>query len=50
MDRILKSAKADALPVEQPSSFEFVVNATTAKSLGLVIPNFIQLQLSELIR
>ena len=36
--RILKGAKASELPVVQSSKLEMVVNAQTARTLGLVIP------------
>jgi ABC-type uncharacterized transport system substrate-binding protein len=47
--RILKGEKAADLPVQQPTKFEFAINMTTAKTLGLNVPNSMQLLADEVI-
>jgi putative ABC transport system substrate-binding protein len=49
VDRILKGAKPADLPVEQPMTFDFVVNMKTARELGITFPHEILLQVTEVI-
>jgi putative tryptophan/tyrosine transport system substrate-binding protein len=50
VDRILKGAKPADLPVEQPMTFDFVVNMKTAQALGITFPNEIMLQVTEVLQ
>jgi putative ABC transport system substrate-binding protein len=49
VDKILRGTKPSDVPVEQPTKFEFIINLTTAKALGLTIPASLMSRADELI-
>jgi putative ABC transport system substrate-binding protein len=50
VDRILKGTRPADLPIEQPMTFDFIVNLKTAAALGITLPNEIMLQVTDVIQ
>ena len=47
--KILKGDKPSDIPIEQPTKFKLIINAKTAKTLGLTLPSSLRLLADEVI-